>query len=177
MGRNKGIIMILKTCLELCEINGIVCFKNNAIVKMFYDDLPKNNKWVGITLKKPSKIRSTGKGSKNNLFHGWVRDIVSQAKSNYGVTISESQAKEELKEYAMNCFDYPAIQGLWKRIPESTEGQKDEEFNKLLKALEQYADDKDFWLTRIDKIEGEYKSIKGGDRSYMRENYPEINGD
>lgn len=168
--------MILKTCLELCEINGIVCFKNNAIVKMFYDDLPKNNKWVGITLKKPSKQRTTGKGSQNSMLHGDIASIVFQAKAIHGITITPEQAKEELKEYAVLNFGYPCKKGILKIIPESTQGMDQANFKRLLDAVQHYADEQDFWLIRTDP-QGEYKSLYGADRSYMRENYPEINGD
>lgn len=174
MARNKGTVMILKTCLELCEKDGIICFKNNAIVKMYYDELPKHNKWTGITLKKPTKQRTD---KQNNDFHGNVRALIPQFYLD-GQVFTEKKLKDWIKIYAMVHCDYPCEKDFTGQyVPIECSVQDTVNFTRLQKAMQELADDREYWLYNKAPDGEVFKSLRGRDRQQMRENYPEINGD
>lgn len=93
-----------------------------------------------VSISKPRRERSTGKGSQNTHFHGHCQDIANQTGNALSVV------KETVKEYAVEWLGYPTVEFCRKQIPQSEADCSVEEATLLIDAVHLFADEWDFAL-------------------------------
>lgn len=166
--------MIFDNVVELKEnTDGSICIGCD-ILKVFFNEIGKN-KFVRMRLTRPTKKRTD---SQNRDLHGNISALALQFK-NDGIDINTDDLKDIVKDHASVAFNYPTFQSFdGKRLlPKHSSKCDTVEFCELQKAMQDIADKKNYWLFVRDEKGDVYKSLYGADRQYMRENYPEINGD
>lgn len=126
----------------------------------------KTNGYHRVRLGKPSQPRSTGYRSQNHRIRGHCKDISDQIKYKEW---NPGMVHDLMKLKAVETGGYRYMKFGNYILPFSEADINKEEANLLIEIIQQFADERSFWLTEYDDLGRKYKSVGGRTRSEMVE--------
>jgi len=132
-----------------------------ALIKLQERAEKKHGGYVTVTIGTPKRARSTGPRSQNSKVWGMVQDIYDQFDS-HGIETDVNRIYEAMKRMAVS-EGYPTrfnpIDGI--EEPESQSRVSVEQDNILIRVIQRFADENNFYLTEYDEHGRTIKTIGG----------------
>jgi len=132
------------------EVQGLINLANARIIGQ-----------LSLTIGLPFRPRTTGPRSQNNGLWGWC-DCLALQLSSRGKQYTREQVKAAMCRMAVGELSYPTVIGAdGAEEPKPTEFASVEEMNLVLRTIQMYADQNNFWLIEYDNRGKPYKSVGG----------------